>query len=262
MNAATEPLADMTGQAATDDYNRFLSDSPLHRFLASSGKIFILAGCLGRQLQDEGPKFTDTSMIDWRKIYRTKFRDDFENLGNHLKHIDRSVAVKHEADLRSVIAELRKIETVVEPILHGCPQTKVLRTLFTEIATVLCQSSEAGPEAVKEVRNKHPQPSIFKWPNQSEIPVGKTAAEKPNRSTGQRSRKPSVNARMLETIQQNSESMGWNSPKWQKYLRCSRSAVVETETWESLESARMRAKAERMKDRHRKPKASDTNRDR
>jgi hypothetical protein len=70
-----------------------------------------------------------------------------------------------------------------------------------------------------------------------------------------------VNARMLETIQQDPSAMGWSSPKWAKQLKCSRSTIVATEAWRMLESARLRAKAERMTDRRRKPKASDQRRD-
>jgi len=33
-------------------------------------------------------------------------------------------------------------------------------------------------------------------------------------------RKPSVNARMLETIQQDPGAIGWNCPKWAKHLKC------------------------------------------
>ena len=33
-------------------------------------------------------------------------------------------------------------------------------------------------------------------------------------------KKPSINARMLETIQKDTAAMGWNSPKWARYLKC------------------------------------------
>jgi len=70
-----------------------------------------------------------------------------------------------------------------------------------------------------------------------------------------------VNERMAGTIMENPEAMGWNSAQWAKHLKCGKSSVVETATWKKLESARLQAKAERMKDRRRKPKASDSRRD-
>ncbi len=70
-----------------------------------------------------------------------------------------------------------------------------------------------------------------------------------------------VNERMAGTIMENPEAMGWNSTKWSKHLKCGKSTVVETATWKKLESARLQAKAERMNDRQRKPKASDNRRD-
>jgi hypothetical protein len=70
-----------------------------------------------------------------------------------------------------------------------------------------------------------------------------------------------VNCRMAGTIMENPEAMGWNSTQWAKHLKCGKSSVVETATWKKLESARLQAKAERMKDRRRKPKASDRRHD-
>ena len=70
-----------------------------------------------------------------------------------------------------------------------------------------------------------------------------------------------VNERMAGTIMENPDAMGWNSVQWAKHLKCGKSSVVETATWKKLESARLQAKAERMKDRRRKPKASDSRRD-
>jgi hypothetical protein len=71
----------------------------------------------------------------------------------------------------------------------------------------------------------------------------------------------SVNARMMETIQTNIEAMGWNSRQWSDHLKCSKPAVVGTQTWEDLKMARERKRAERIvegrRDRRRKPKASD-----
>jgi len=73
--------------------------------------------------------------------------------------------------------------------------------------------------------------------------------------------KATVNERMAGTIMENHEAMGWNSPQWARHLACAKSTVVETATWKQLESARQQAKAERVKDRRRKPKASDQQRD-
>ncbi|MCI0419395.1 MAG: hypothetical protein L0312_09270, partial [Acidobacteria bacterium] len=49
-----------------------------------------------------------------------------------------------------------------------------------------------------------------------------------------RHRKPSVNARMLETIQANHEAIGWSSTQWSEHLQCAKSTVVETPTWKNL----------------------------
>jgi len=73
--------------------------------------------------------------------------------------------------------------------------------------------------------------------------------------------KATVNERMAGTIMKNPDAMGWNSTQWAKHLRCAKSSVVETATWKKLESARLQARSERMRDRRRKPKASDSRRD-
>jgi hypothetical protein len=73
--------------------------------------------------------------------------------------------------------------------------------------------------------------------------------DKPKRAT--------VNMRMMDEIQKNREAMGWGATKWSRHLRCSKAAVCEAQTYKNLESARLAAKAEHMKDRRRKPKASD-----
>ena len=70
-----------------------------------------------------------------------------------------------------------------------------------------------------------------------------------------------INERMAGTIMKKPEVMGWNSTQWAEHLKCGKSSVVETAAWKRLESARQQAKAERMKDRRRKPKASDSRRD-
>jgi hypothetical protein len=67
--------------------------------------------------------------------------------------------------------------------------------------------------------------------------------------------KPSINARMLETIQTNPDAIGWSSTQWVNHLLCAKSSVVETHTWKDLQMARVRRRAERAKDRrhNRKP---------
>jgi hypothetical protein len=71
------------------------------------------------------------------------------------------------------------------------------------------------------------------------------------------SRNATCNERMAGEITKNPEALGWNSRQWAEYLKCAKSTVVATETWKRLEIARLKAKAERMKDRSRKPKGSD-----
>jgi hypothetical protein len=70
-----------------------------------------------------------------------------------------------------------------------------------------------------------------------------------------------VNARMIETIQTIAEALGWNSTQWAKHLKCAKSSVVATKTWKDLTMGRERTKAERAKDRRRRPKGSDLDRD-
>ena len=76
-----------------------------------------------------------------------------------------------------------------------------------------------------------------------------------------RGKKPGVNARMLETIQQDTESMGWSSTNWAKHLKCAKSSVVATQAWQDLAMGRDRVKAERARDRGRRPKGSARRRD-
>jgi hypothetical protein len=65
--------------------------------------------------------------------------------------------------------------------------------------------------------------------------------------------KATVNARMLEAIQTNPEAMGWNSRQWAEELKCSKPAVVETQTWANMKMVRERNRAERKRDRRRRP---------
>jgi hypothetical protein len=73
--------------------------------------------------------------------------------------------------------------------------------------------------------------------------------------------KKRINARMLEIIQQDQNAMGWNSTQWATCLKCAKSSVVETQAWKDLTMGRERIKAEKVKDRRRRLKASDLNRD-
>jgi hypothetical protein len=73
-------------------------------------------------------------------------------------------------------------------------------------------------------------------------------------------RRPGINARMLDTIQTNTEAMGWSCRQWAEHLKCAKSSVVETPTWKNLAMGRHRERAERARDRRRRPKGSDQRR--
>lgn len=75
-------------------------------------------------------------------------------------------------------------------------------------------------------------------------------------------RKATVNARMLEALQEKyNERSGWGCKQWATHLKCGKSTVVATETWNSLTIAREQVRAERAKRNRRRPKASDQRRD-
>ena len=86
-------------------------------------------------------------------------------------------------------------------------------------------------------------------------------AKRPDGAERARIRPATVNQRMAGEIMVNPEAMGWSCSRWAEHLKCARSTVVEAATWKRLENARQQAKAERMKDRRRKPKASDLRRE-
>jgi hypothetical protein len=102
-------------------------------------------------------------------------------------------------------------------------------------------------------------------PDQATVNAGSTLpTAKPDQGKGTgggKERKKRINARMLETIKNDTASMGWSSSQWAKHLRCAKSSVVETEAWKDLAMRRERRKAERACDRRRRPKGSDLNRD-
>jgi hypothetical protein len=90
-------------------------------------------------------------------------------------------------------------------------------------------------------------------------PQGDMAEHPTNSEDGPRvvQRPAGINARMLEAIQANPEVMGWNSSQWAKHLKCAKSSVVETQTWKDLSIRRDRHRAERARDRRRRPKGSE-----
>ncbi len=73
----------------------------------------------------------------------------------------------------------------------------------------------------------------------------------------QERKRGTANMRMFDELSKNADAAGWSSGQWARFLECSRSTVVGTKAWKSLERVRLDAKAQRMKDRRRKPKASD-----
>lgn len=72
--------------------------------------------------------------------------------------------------------------------------------------------------------------------------------------------KASINARMLETMQLNSESHGWSAAQWAMHLKCAKSSVVETPTWKDLALVRDRMRAERAADRRQNQRTQPGNR--
>lgn len=79
------------------------------------------------------------------------------------------------------------------------------------------------------------------------IDLGERKSDRPKQ--GKPARKATINARMLEAIQKDTNAMGWNSTKWAEELKCSKPAIVGTETWENCKMARERKRAERARDR-------------
>jgi hypothetical protein len=93
---------------------------------------------------------------------------------------------------------------------------------------------------------------------QKAVKVGGNAAEPTKKSKGH---KAGVNARMLETIQKDlAQVSGWTAQQWARHLKCAASSVVKTQCWTDLSMGRERLKAERAKDRRRRPKGSDLKR--
>jgi hypothetical protein len=90
--------------------------------------------------------------------------------------------------------------------------------------------------------------------------LAETPTERSDAPRGQR--KLSVNARMLETMQQNPESHGWSAFRWSEHLKCAKSSVASTQTWRELALVRERLKAERAADRRTNGRTQRANRTR
>jgi hypothetical protein len=69
---------------------------------------------------------------------------------------------------------------------------------------------------------------------------------------GETRRGKNIHARMLETIQEIPEAMGWSSIQWARHLKCAKSTVVGTTTWKNFTMLREQAKAKRALDRRRR----------
>lgn len=105
------------------------------------------------------------------------------------------------------------------------------------------------------------KPRAFNTPGKAAGGSGQTAKARSAPITTSRPSKANVNARMLEAIQSDPAAIGWNSSQWARYLGCAKSSAVETKSWKDLGIARERSRAERAKDRRRRPKASEGRRD-
>jgi len=121
-------------------------------------------------------------------------------------------------------------------------------------------------ESVKAVCQRHDYERIQRGLKEASEYASRAAAlAQPGggeqKENGGKGRKPRVNARMLETIQQNMDAMGWNCRQWAEHLKCVKSSVVDTPAWKDLKMGRERMKAQRALDRRRRPKGSDRKRD-
>jgi hypothetical protein len=109
-----------------------------------------------------------------------------------------------------------------------------------------------------------PEEALWTWRRQNDSGQGEQTPGNDTRPTsGSRVvRRPtaSVNARMLETIQANTEALGWNCRQWAAHLHCAKASVVVTPTWKDLKMRRERERAERARDRRRRPKGGDRRR--
>ena len=141
--------------------------------------------------------------------------------------------------------------------------------LFRKVTPTSAAAGQAAADSETETSEENDVNGSAPHKAQSAKMAGKTppalvAAESEanaKKGTGGGNRKLSVNARMLETIQKDTDALGWSSPKWAKHLKCAKSSVVATPCWKDLAIRREREKAERAVDRRRQPKGSDLNRD-
>jgi hypothetical protein len=65
-------------------------------------------------------------------------------------------------------------------------------------------------------------------------------------------RRLTVSERMLAKLESDPEAKGWGIRQWELELKCAKSTISECKTWRLLERKRMEAKAEKIKDRHRR----------
>jgi hypothetical protein len=91
------------------------------------------------------------------------------------------------------------------------------------------------------------------YTNEGETPAVGTGAregayKKPH------TKKATTNALMLEAIQKNRDAMGWSSTQWAKEIKRSKSAIVETETWNTFKAVRDTNRAMRARDRQHRPR--------
>jgi hypothetical protein len=72
-------------------------------------------------------------------------------------------------------------------------------------------------------------------------PIGDDKAD-----DGERRHRPSVSARMLETMSKQPESHGWTAEQWRAHVGCrSASTVKESAAWKSLQRMKAQAKLDR-----------------
>lgn len=128
------------------------------------------------------------------------------------------------------------------------PQAVLFTTL--EKAMLVLNSVELSIELSRRVTNDKPTPA-------ADLPSGDDQATPATGTTDTRPK--NINARMLEAIQSNPEAIGWKLRQWAAYLKCAKSSVAETQTWRDLGMRRERERAEKARDRRRRPPGSRVN---
>jgi hypothetical protein len=186
-----------------------------------------------------------------------------------------------------------EVHSSMEPVLEWIERRRVPGSsspLEDELKWVFCEVVDCATHEIPEYAGGAPKPfhigdpsagwrrahnldlriqrlavSLIAWARdiESDLRTREPECTSPptSRKASKSGRKATVNVRMLEAIQENPEAMGWNSPKWAKFLKCVKSSVVETKTWKGLSTSRERERAERALDRRRKPRASELRRD-